>query len=229
MINHNDVWSMNDPLPYMNHFISVSKWHPCPMKVTWANTDFVLSAPSSAGIPQSGLPQLAVAGHSNVGKSSLLNSLLERRGLMRTSKKPGCTRLLNVFNVDQRLTLVDLPGYGFARAPKQEKKKWAQIIESYLLDKQCKKRLVLLLIDARHGPKASDLQLMHWLNDQGVRWHPVATKIDKLTAQMRKQRTQEISNALGGSLKPLLTSSLKKNGLQELRQLIIDELLTEDE
>jgi len=198
------------------------------MNIVWANTEFVLSAASSTQLPQDGLPQLAVAGHSNVGKSSLLNTLLNRKSLVKTSKRPGCTRLLNVFHVDQQLTLVDLPGYGFAKAPKREQAKWRQLIEDYFLHQSCPKRLVLVLLDARHGPKDSDLQLITWLNEQGIRWHPIVTKSDKLNARMRQQRSKEISDALGGMLPPLWTSSLKKSGADSMRALIIKELFEEE-
>ncbi len=194
------------------------------MKIIWAKTEFVLAAPDCTQVPCNGLPQLAVAGHSNVGKSSLLNTLLERKTLMRTSKRPGCTRLLNVFDVDQQLTLVDLPGYGFAKASKKEQGKWQRLIESYLLDKSCPKRLVLVLLDARHGPKPSDLELIDWLNEEGIRWHPVATKTDKLNARLRDRRRNEMRDALGGMLSPLWTSSLKKSGVAELRALVMKEL-----
>ncbi len=192
--------------------------------VHWQNTEFLLSVADAQMFPETDLPQIAVAGHSNVGKSSLLNSLFGRKGLVKTSKNPGCTRLLNLFEVDEKLLVVDLPGYGYARAPKSEKYKWAKLIESYLQSPKVA-QLVLVLLDFRHGPKDSDLQLIDWLNESGIRWQPVATKADKLKGNARRKRKQEMLDALGGLLEPVLTSSLKNEGMQELRAIIIDEVL----
>ena len=202
---------------------------PWPMttSVRWPNTQFKLSVADAAQFPETHLPQIAVAGHSNVGKSSLLNTLFNRKGLVKTSKNPGCTRLLNLFEVDEKLLVVDLPGYGYARAPKSEKHKWANLIESYLKSPKVA-QLVLVLLDFRHGPKDSDLQLIEWLNESGIRWQPVATKSDKLGGNAKRKRQQEMCDALGGVLKPILTSSLKAEGMGELRKIIIDEVLSVD-
>ncbi len=170
------------------------------------------------------MPQVAVAGHSNVGKSSLLNTLFDRKGLVKVSKKPGCTRLLNLFDLDEQILIVDLPGYGYARAPKAEKRKWAQLIELYLKSPSVA-QVVLVLLDIRHGPKDSDMQLIEWLNEYGIRWIPVATKADKLTGNKRTARLKEMCDAMGGLLKPIPTSSHDGRGIKELRQLIIQELL----
>lgn len=194
-----------------------------PEKIQWSNTHFVQSVASVQQFPESGLPQIAVAGHSNVGKSSLLNALFNRKGLVKTSKQPGCTRLLNLFEVDERMLIVDLPGYGFARAAKSEQKQWARLIESYLSHEPCPE-LVLVLLDIRHGPKDSDLQLIEWLNDRGVRWVPVATKADKLTGNKRTARIREMTEALGGMLTPLPTSSLDKRGMDALRRTLLEEI-----
>lgn len=193
-------------------------------EIHWPRTHFVQSVGDAREFPEIVLPQVAVAGHSNVGKSSLLNALFERKGLVKTSKKPGCTRLLNLFDVDDKLLVVDLPGYGYARAPKSEQKQWANLISHYL---QCPSvaQLVLVLLDIRHGPKDSDMQLIEWLNEYGIRWVPVATKADKLTGNNRVKRLKEMCDAMGGMLKPLPTSSHDNRGIKELRQLIITELL----
>ncbi len=153
----------------------------------------------------------------------MLNALFARKGLVKTSKNPGCTRLLNLFDVQGRLLIVDLPGYGFARAPKSEKHRWAKLIESYLQQTR-QLKLVLLLLDIRHGPKDSDLQLISWLNHEGIRWQPVATKADKLTGNKRAKRLKEMTDAMGGMLAPLPTSSFDSRGIEKLRQLIEQEL-----
>jgi len=191
--------------------------------IHWPRTHFVQSVADTRQFPEIELPQIAVAGHSNVGKSSLLNALFDRKGLVKTSKKPGCTRLLNLFDVDEQILIVDLPGYGYAKAPKSEQRQWAKLIEHYLASPKVA-QLVLLLLDIRHGPKDSDLQMIEWLNEYGIRWIPVATKADKLTGNKRAKRLKEMCEAMGGMLKPLPTSSLDNRGIKELRTLIIKEL-----
>jgi len=195
--------------------------------IHWPNTHFVQSVSDARQFPEIDLPQVAVAGHSNVGKSSLLNALFARKGLVKTSKNPGCTRLLNLFEVDASMLLVDLPGYGYARAPKAEKHRWRELIEAYL-QQAPQLKLVLVLLDIRHGPKDNDLQLIEWLNTGGIRWLPVATKADKLSGNDRSKRLKEMTEAMGGMLAPMPTSSFNNRGIDELRQIIEDELSTSD-
>jgi GTP-binding protein len=190
-------------------------------RIDWPNTRFVQSVADASHFPVIDLPQIAVAGHSNVGKSSLLNALFGRKGLVKTSKNPGCTRLLNLFEVDAELLVVDLPGYGYARAPKAEKNRWARLIDDYF-GHSMELKLVLLLLDIRHGPKDSDLQLVECLNEAGIRWLPVATKADKLSGNTRAKRLKEMKDAI--MLAPLPTSSLKGVGVDQLRSLIEDEI-----
>jgi len=189
----------------------------------WSRVRFVTSVADADALPTFGLPHIAVAGHSNVGKSSLLNALFSRKGLVRTSKQPGCTRLLNAFEVDRRCIIMDLPGYGFARAGKAEQRRWQRLIEGYLRDHR-ELALVLCLLDMRHGPKASDLQLIEWLNAAGIRWLPVATKADKLSGNARAKRLREMREALGGMLAPLPTSAATGLGLHALRAQLEREL-----
>jgi GTP-binding protein len=196
------------------------------MSIVWENTRFIQSVSDIRQFPTVTLPQVAIAGHSNVGKSSLLNALFGRKGLVKTSKAPGCTRLLNLFDVDGVMLVVDLPGYGFARAPKRDQAQWQSLIEHYLSGKH-RPQLVLTLMDIRHGPKDSDLQLIEWLNAQSLRWLPVATKADKLSGNARSKRLREMTLALGGMHSPLPTSSLSKDGLADLRALLEKELLLE--
>ncbi|MDQ6971275.1 MAG: ribosome biogenesis GTP-binding protein YihA/YsxC [Mariprofundaceae bacterium] len=195
------------------------------MTVKWENTQFIQSVADARLFPAVALPQLAVAGHSNVGKSSLLNALFGRKGLVKTSKAPGCTRLLNLFEVDDKIMVVDLPGYGYARAPKREQAQWRSLIEHYLSD-QPRPQLVLSLLDIRHGPKDSDLKLIEWLKERNMRWLPIATKADKLSGNDRGRRLEEMKQAIGADLAPLPTSSLNKRGMIELRKLLEKELLT---
>jgi len=194
--------------------------------IHWERTHFVQSVADARQFPDIALPQVAIAGHSNVGKSTLLNVLFGRKGMVKTSKAPGCTRLLNLFEVDEQLLVVDLPGYGFARASKKEQARWSSLIEHYLTSEPGPK-LVLMLLDIRHGPKDSDLRLIEWLNAQGIRWQPVATKADKLSGNSRSKRLREMTDALGGMLAPMPTSSLNKRGVEDLRELLEREILGE--
>lgn len=192
-------------------------------RIRWNNTRFLTTVTDAHAFPATALPQVAVAGHSNVGKSSLLNAMFERKKLARVSKQPGHTRQLNLFTVDDRLLIVDLPGYGFARASKREQARWASLIEAYLQHEHGP-NLLLLLMDIRHGPSSADLQLIAWLNAKGVRWLPVATKVDKLSGNARSRRLREMTQVMGGMLAPLATSSTDKRGIDELRELILNEL-----
>lgn len=190
-------------------------------RIHWPSTRFIQSVADPKQFPDIDLPQIAVAGHSNVGKSSLMNSLFGRKGLVKTSKNPGCTRLLNLFEVDDQLLVVDLPGYGYARASKKEQNRWIGMIELYMTHVDLK--LVLLLLDIRHGPKDSDLQLIEYLNEAGLRWLPVATKADKLSGNGRAKRLKEMKEAMGGMLAPIPTSSLKGMGIDKMRTVIQEE------
>ncbi len=193
------------------------------MNIRWPNTKFIQSVADTREFPHIELPQIAIAGHSNVGKSTLLNAIFDRKNMVKTSKRPGCTRLLNLFEVDEQILIVDLPGYGYARAAKKEKHQWAKLIDLYLRSADAP-QLVLLLLDIRHGPKDTDLQLIEYLNEHGVRWLPIATKADKLTGNKRTKRLKEMCEAMGGMLKPLPTSSTDSRGIETLRLLIIEEV-----
>jgi GTP-binding protein len=144
---------------------------------------FLKSAPSLKFLPDPVVPEVAFAGRSNVGKSSLLNALTNRNGLARTSNTPGRTQELNFFDVGEplRFRLVDMPGYGFAKAPKDLSKKWRHLINDFLRGRQALKR-VLLLVDSRHGLKDIDRELMAMLDAAAVSYHLVLTKIDKIKA-----------------------------------------------
>ena len=140
--------------------------------------EFVLGAPSVGSLPPPTLPEVAFAGRSNVGKSSLINALTGRRTLARTSRTPGRTRQINVFRLGGRLVLVDLPGLGYARAPKHLVAAWTRAIERYLYERPNLAR-VYHLIDSRHGPQPADEALMRLCADAAVSVHAVMTKADK--------------------------------------------------
>ncbi|EYE89003.1 GTP-binding protein EngB [Fervidicella metallireducens AeB] len=137
-------------------------------------------AVAPAQYPKDGLPEIALCGRSNVGKSSLINTLVNRRGLARTSSVPGKTRTINFFNINDALYLVDLPGYGYAKVSKEEKLKWGKMIEDYLNHRE-ELRLVVLLVDIRHNPTADDKIMYDWMKNSGCKIVVVATKADKLS------------------------------------------------
>jgi len=169
--------------------------------MTIKQAEFAMSVAHAAQLPKDNLPQIAFCGRSNVGKSSLINSLLNRRHLAKTSNTPGKTRLLNFFRLTpsespiQPFYFVDLPGYGYAKVSQSEREQWRQLIESYLekSDKLCG---IISLIDSRHGPLESDLELLSWLAHLRQRIVVVATKADKLSNKQRAEQQREISTSL---------------------------------
>lgn len=184
---------------------------------------FMLSAVSLDTLPPARLPEICFAGRSNVGKSSLINALTNRKGLARASNTPGRTRELNYFNIDERLFIVDLPGYGYAKASKSDIVRWTKLTREFLFGRASLRR-VFLLIDSRHGTKENDIELMNMLDETAVTYQIVLTKIDKIkkseidevyikTAALITKRPAAYPNII-------LTSSEKKNGLDELRTTI---------
>ena len=147
---------------------------------------FLVTATNKQHYPAVRLPRVAFAGRSNVGKSSLINSLLGRKKLARTSSRPGHTQAINFFNVEDRWHFVDLPGYGYAKAPMHIKSQWGEMIEEFLKDRELL-RLTILIVDARHKPTKLDLVMRDCLVHYEVPFQVVATKSDKLSANRRQQ------------------------------------------
>jgi GTP-binding protein len=175
------------------------------------------------GLPVGALPEVAFAGRSNVGKSSLLNALTGRKALARTSNTPGRTRELNYFLVGEALHIVDMPGYGYAKAPKAQVKGWNQLIYDYLRGRAQLKR-VFLLIDARHGVKTTDEGALGLMDDSAVSYQIVLTKIDKIS-EAQLQRIQDETGRLlakhpAAHPYSIATSAEKRLGISELRGAI---------
>ncbi|MBE0576744.1 MAG: YihA family ribosome biogenesis GTP-binding protein [Desulfuromonadales bacterium] len=184
------------------------------------SVDFITSAPSLASCPVSEWPEIAFAGRSNVGKSSLINCLLNRKGLVRTSSTPGRTQLLNYFAINESLYFVDLPGYGFARAPRSVREKWQPMVHGYLKGRQSL-RAVVWLLDVRRDPSPEDLEFLDWLEENEIPTIPVVTKIDKVSKNQLARSLAKISSATGLS-KDLLTpfSVQTRQGYKEVWELI---------
>lgn len=169
------------------------------------DAEFLAGATDLAHLPPPAYAEIAFAGRSNVGKSSLINSLLGRKKLVRTSSKPGATRGINFFRVTLRggghLDLVDLPGYGYAKRSKAERRSWGPLIEGFL-ETRAGLRAVVLIVDARRGLEEDDAELVHYLTDLDVGVFLVATKIDKLPAHQRKLAVEAIGKTAGRRVFP---------------------------
>lgn len=185
------------------------------MKITSA--EFIKSAVKPDQYPKTGLPEVAFAGRSNVGKSSLINTLLGRRKLAQTSATPGKTRLVNFFSVNGRFCFVDLPGYGFARVSRAEKESWGPMVETYLRE-SAHLRLVVSILDTRHDPTGQDRDLIEWLRHYGRRHLFVLTKSDKLSRGEALKRRRKIVSLLelGEDEIPILFSANTGEGKAEL-------------
>ena len=157
---------------------------------------FVKSAVNPPDFPAEALPEIAIAGRSNVGKSSLINKLVNRRRLARVSNTPGRTQLLNFFVVNEAFTLCDLPGYGYAKVPRALKAIWGSMIETYMLEREPLRALVLLL-DIRRTPGDFETSLIHWCSHHGHAVLPVVTKVDKLSKSKRGLAIRGIADTLG--------------------------------
>ena len=166
------------------------------MKTT--SVEFIKSAREPSQYPKDSLPEVAFAGRSNVGKSSLINTLVNRKRLARTSTTPGRTQLINFFTVNNRISFVDLPGYGYARVPVSVKKEWGPMVEKYLKERDSL-RLVILILDVRRDPSEGDLSLVEWLHFSGIDSLFVLTKIDKISKNRIRVRQHRIKELLGSS------------------------------
>lgn len=189
------------------------------------SAEFLLSAVKAEHYPRQPMPEVAFAGRSNVGKSSLINTLLLHKGLAKTSSTPGKTQAINFFVINERCMLVDLPGYGYAKVPQHVKASWGKMIETYLQQRQWL-RAVVQIVDVRHAPTPLDQQLRDWLLHYDIETVTVATKADKLKRSQRAKHVSVVRQGLNmAPEEPLyLFSSLNREGRQQLWGRL-DELL----
>lgn len=185
------------------------------MVIKKVNLDIVIGVTSA--IPDTEFPEVAFAGKSNVGKSSLINALMNRKSYARTSSQPGKTQTINFYNINDAMYLVDLPGYGYANASPAVKAKWGKMIEKYLRQSANLKQ-VFLLVDIRHDPSENDKMMYNWIVDNGFRPAIIATKLDKLKRSQIAKHVKAVRAGLGLKEDDILIpfSSQTKQGLDEL-------------
>ena len=207
-------------------------------KINVISSEYIISAVSIAQYPQIKLPEIVFIGRSNVGKSSLINSLTRRKNLARVSQTPGKTQTINFYKVNLKITeseeveperrdfyLVDLPGYGYAKTSKSNRKLWAKFIEQYLLSSE-QIGFVCQLIDIRHEPMESDINMFNWLVENNLPVLIIATKSDKISKTAQIKQVSIIKKAFGIEELPVLPySSIKSEGRSELLDTITDSLL----
>ena len=181
------------------------------------NVELMLSAVSKRQYPNTDLPEIAFAGRSNVGKSSLINKLLNRKKLARVSAQPGKTATINFYDIDKTLIFVDLPGYGFAKVSKQEKEKWGKMIEEYLNERE-QLIQVILLVDMRHKPTNDDIMMYNWIVESGFEPIVIATKKDKVKPSQRESALKLIKDTLNMD-EVIPFSSEKGDGVDEVWSL----------
>jgi GTP-binding protein len=193
------------------------------MKITSA--EFVTSATKPSQYPPEGLPEIAFAGRSNVGKSSLINVLVNRKRLVKTSSTPGRTQLVNFFNINDDVAFVDLPGYGYAKVPASVRKKWGPMIETYLSGRGTLKGVVVIL-DIRRTPREEEHNLIAWLEHYSIASILVLTKADKLSKTKQSKQLSVVARTLGVDTRDLIMFSAKtrkgrENVWQAIEQILI--------
>ena len=196
------------------------------MNVNFNNAEFVTSYFDGKKIDRPRNPEIVLVGRSNVGKSSLINKLLNRKSLARVSSVPGKTISVNYYSVDGKFDLVDLPGYGFAKRPKSEQAAWGKLTDGYFsADRD--RRLILMLVDLRHPPSKDDEIMFDWLMQSETLFTVVATKADKLSKNEAKKNADALSERFGITVIPF--SALNGQGCEELRQIITDVVQPEED
>ncbi len=191
------------------------------MRIQEAALDIVCGITSQ--LPDTGQPEVAFAGKSNVGKSSLINGLMNRKALARTSARPGKTQTINFYHINRQMYLVDLPGYGYTSVSQEIKAQWGQMVENYLHTSE-NLRAVFLLVDIRHAPSANDQQMYDWIRGQGYEPIVIATKLDKIKRSQVPKQLKLIRTTLGmeSEAEILSYSSLTRQGREEIWTRIQD-------
>lgn len=185
---------------------------------------FITSAPSLDDCPNESLPEFCFAGRSNVGKSSLINRITNKKKLARTSNTPGKTQQMNYYNIDGRCYFVDLPGFGFAKVPAKERKRWGRDIHEYL-DKRSTLRLILHLVDSRHDPSQLDEEFFFWMASNEKPFAVILTKSDKLSKNKVASsagKVRRILKEMNIDVPVLTCSSQSDEGVDNLKELVID-------
>ncbi len=189
------------------------------MKIKYAELETVCGVTSK--FPEHDVPEIAFAGKSNVGKSTLINGLMNRKNLARTSSQPGKTQTINYYKINDSFYFVDLPGYGYAKVSKEEKAKWGKMVERYLRNSKTLK-LIFLLIDIRHEPSANDKQMFEWIKSTGYTPVIIATKLDKIKRSMKDKCLKIVREGLGAGkdIKIIPYSGLTKAGRDEILEVV---------
>ena len=190
--------------------------------------ELLITAVKKEQYPDTAVPEIAFAGKSNVGKSSMINALLNRRNLARTSSQPGKTQTLNFYNINDEFNFVDLPGYGYAKVSKSEQAKWSGMIETYLHSRQQLKEIILL-VDIRHEPGNNDRQMYEWIKSVGFTGYVIASKADKLSRSQQIKNINVIKKCLQIKDNNLIYpfSAASKLGVEEIWTLF-ENILAED-
>ncbi|MGI6560178.1 MAG: ribosome biogenesis GTP-binding protein YihA/YsxC [Saccharofermentanales bacterium] len=190
------------------------------MKINYQNSSLFQVAGFSGQFPQTDLPHIVISGKSNVGKSSLINAICNNKNLARTSSSPGKTRQVIFYLIDQLFYLVDLPGYGYAKASYAEQEKFSDLTNQYL-NSEPNINLIVQLIDIRHKPSKDDLKMLEWISFSGIPYIVVLTKADKLKRSKLKPQIETIRRSLSLELRedfnPIVTSAINKQGISELK------------
>lgn len=194
------------------------------MTMLFKRAEFIGSFVELTQLPEGNLPEIALVGRSNVGKSSLINKLANRRNLAKSSSTPGKTRTINYYLINEQWYMVDLPGYGFAKVSKSEKEKWARMIESFL-QKRTQLQGVIQLLDIRHAPNQNDILMKNWLQNSGIPMMLVVTKADKISRGGRQKCLSVIRKTLEIDEFPLCVSAESGEGVNELSEAIAEIVL----
>lgn len=191
--------------------------------MNFVNAELLYTAGKASQLKPSDLPEIVFSGRSNVGKSSLINKLVNRKSLARVSGQPGKTATINFFKVGDSFNLVDLPGYGYAKVSHAEKVRWAELVEGYFAQDR-KFALIVQIVDMRHNPTKDDLNMIEFLSDSGMPFAVVLTKKDKLKKTQQIKQLEQIESILSnyGDIKIFTFSALKGDGTEDIREYIAD-------